>query len=184
MELQRLGEKYRTDKATFHKYCDFYQQHLPPRTNKLNLLEIGVKDGASLRMWSEWFVNPLSNIVGIDINPPIPHHNEDFIVYQMDATDLVALYGLTKRNHFNIVIDDGSHMTSHQQKTFFYFVADMLPGDIYIIEDIHTSDWPQYRDTEIDTETFVRQLVGRWPIHIFQNPDHPGDSRTMLIKKP
>lgn len=184
MTLQQLGEKYGTDKATYHRYCDFYQQHLPNRNDIAMLLEIGVKDGASLRMWSEWFWNPFSNIVGIDINKPIPTHNEKFIVFQMDATDLVALYGLTKRNHFNIIIDDGSHLTSHQQKTFFYFLADMQPGDIYIIEDIHTSEWAQFHDAPETTENFVRSLVSNWQIDVWQNPDHPNDSKTMLIKKP
>ena len=52
--LHELGLKYKTDKATFHKYLDFYEKKLPGRDFAGRLLEVGVMDGASMRMWREY----------------------------------------------------------------------------------------------------------------------------------
>jgi hypothetical protein len=52
MKLKEIGEKYGTDKVE-HDYLDFYEKELPKQVGKL--LEIGVLNGASLRMWKEYY---------------------------------------------------------------------------------------------------------------------------------
>lgn len=173
MRLQQIGEKFATDKATFHKYCDFYEAHLPGREFKGRLLEIGVKDGASLRMWREYY--PSAEIVGIDINKPL--EIEGCTVLQMDQTDVYALRELGK---FDIIIDDGSHMTLHQQISFQYlFNHGLKRGGIYIIEDVHTSFYTSYINSQFTTFDLFKDK-GK----LFQRiPGDTSDSNTILIRK-
>jgi 23S rRNA U2552 (ribose-2'-O)-methylase RlmE/FtsJ len=173
MTLQEIGLKYGTDKATFHKYCDFYEQELPGRNFNGRLLEIGVKGGASLRMWREYYER--SEIVGIDINPPLDIHG--CIVLQMDATDVYALKELGK---FDIIIDDGSHMTKDQQITFEFAFKNMLKkGGFYVLEDVHTSFYTHYVNSRFTTFELFKDK-GK----LFQRiPGDTSDSNTIIIKK-
>lgn len=183
--LQNIGKSCRTDKATYHKFCDFYEKHLPERNSVLQLLEIGVKDGASLKMWRQYYYNPHTGIYGIDINKPLRFRDSAIHYLQGDATKLETLRELKELYpHFDIVIDDGSHMTADQQYSFFYFHQFMRSGDIYIIEDIHTSAWGEYKNSPLTTEEFVRDLIPGWQIFIHQTEENPNDSKTMLIIKP
>ena len=43
--------------------------------------------------------------------------------------------------NFDIVIDDGSHVPSHQLLTFETVWPHITPGGIFVIEDIETSYW-------------------------------------------
>lgn len=63
MNLNELGIKYNTDKAYLHDFCNSYEKEL--NKNIKELWEIGVLDGASLRMWSEYY--PSAKIIGFDI---------------------------------------------------------------------------------------------------------------------
>jgi hypothetical protein len=67
LTLDELGLKYGTDKASLHhNYLNFYEGFVAPlRDQPLTLLEIGVFQGASLRMWREYF--PYAKVVGVDI---------------------------------------------------------------------------------------------------------------------
>ena len=61
--LHDLGIKYHTDKAYLHNFCNDYEKLL--RKDVKTLWEIGILDGASLRMWSEYYPN--AKIIGYDI---------------------------------------------------------------------------------------------------------------------
>src|SRR5215207_9797134 len=67
--LDSLGLKYQTDKASsFHNYLVHYDELLESmRQEHIDILEIGVYAGSSIRMWHEYF--PAARIVGVDVNP-------------------------------------------------------------------------------------------------------------------
>src|ERR1051325_11492314 len=67
--LAWLAAVYGTDKgATMHRYVDLYEKYLAPRRRTATaVLEIGVHQGASLRMWRDYF--PHAEIVGLDVEP-------------------------------------------------------------------------------------------------------------------
>lgn len=154
MNLQQIGLKHNTDKATFHKYLDFYEKHLPDRTFKGRLLEIGIMDGASMRMWREYYPN--AEIVGIDTGLQVDLRIDGVSLLELDGTkpkDLEPL-GL-----FDIIIDDGSHMTKDQQKSFEHlFYNQLTPGGLYIIEDLHTSFRPEYINSKLDSIEYLDKL--------------------------
>ena len=65
MNLTKLFIKHKSDKH-IHKYDLVYNQYLEKlKDKKLNILEIGISDGYSLKAWAEYFKK--SKIIGIDI---------------------------------------------------------------------------------------------------------------------
>lgn len=171
--LQQIGLKTRTDKAVYHKYCDFYQSHLPKRDFSGRLLEIGVWEGASIQMWKEWY--PLADIVGIDIE--IRTQIEGVTLIEMDASDPKKLSTL---GNFDIIIDDASHMCSHRQIAFNQLYKNQLnSGGIYAMEDVQTSFWDQYRDTSETTYDMMMRYHNR----IEFNRGGLHESITILIPK-
>lgn len=154
MLLNDIGLKHGSDKATFHKYLDFYEKHLPGREFSGRLLEIGVMDGCSMRMWREYYPN--AEIVGIDTGLQWDLKIDGVTLLELDGTDPKALKPL---GMFDIIIDDGSHYTADQQKSFEHlFYSQLNPGGLYILEDLHTSYRKKYINSELDSIEYVNNL--------------------------
>ena len=67
MNLKKIFDKHGTDKSIYHEYYEPYEENFEHlRDKEINLLEIGIRDGNSLRAWKEYFPN--SNIYGMDID--------------------------------------------------------------------------------------------------------------------
>lgn len=176
MRLHEIGLKYGTDKATHHGYCDFYEKELEG-LNPKRILEIGVKDGASLRMWKDFY--PDAEIIGVDIKPI---HVPGCFVYPMNQSDIYIIW---KLGNFDLIIDDGSHMTLDQQISFYHLFQHQLnDGGIYIIEDIHTSFYKEYVNTEFTTYELIMKFLPQINKKLFQRiPGNTSDSNTLLIRK-
>lgn len=143
MTLSELGKKYNTDKYYLHNFCDFYEINL--KKDIKILWEIGILDGASLRMWSEYY--PKANIVGFDINDKSDlEFNERINTVLLDQSNIYQLVELSKVKDIDIIIDDGSHIINHQIMTFEILFDSLKSGGQYIIEDLHTSTelWSTY----------------------------------------
>ena len=158
--LHDIGFKYGTDKATFHKYLDFYEQHLPDRNFRGRLLEIGVMDGLSVRMWREYY--PYAEIVGIDTKDNLDALYNDYWkvpktvkLLQLDGTKAKDVKAL---GMFDIIIDDGSHKTADQQASYKLLWKQLTPGGVYIIEDLHTSLLPEYVNSKLNTLDWLKTL--------------------------
>jgi cephalosporin hydroxylase len=146
-KLTELGNKYGTDKSTYHKFTDWYEEKLKI-INPKKILEIGVKNGSSLKMWRDFYQNSI--VIGIDINEPIVIENS--ICLKGDGSNENVINDFFYGMKFDLIIDDGSHKTSHQLKSFNLLFDNYLNnGGIYIIEDLHTSFLSEYRDTPIST---------------------------------
>lgn len=153
--LHEIGMKHGTDKATFHGYLDFYQDQLPTREFAGKLLEIGVMDGASLKMWRDYYPN--SDIIGVD--PHRPTKVPGCRVYDLDATQPGHMEGIVDfHGPFGVIIDDGSHMTADQQRSFELLWPSVQPGGVYVIEDLHTSFMSNYVDSPQTTVEWLEQL--------------------------
>lgn len=176
MLLHDIGLKHNTDKAFFHQYLDFYQKHLPKRTFRGRLLEIGVMDGASLKMWREYYPN--AEIVGVDINDKSHINIDGVMILQLDATDPTQLQDL---GMFDIIVDDGSHMTADQQKSFEHLYLNQLnPKGYYIIEDLHTSLIPNYVNSERTTLEYLDHAMLKYDF--FHRDKSVNDSMTCVIR--
>jgi len=126
-------------------YDQILARHLDAR-KPLRLLEIGVQNGGSLEIWKK-FLPPGSKIHGIDINPKcleLVFSSNDIHFHLGSATDEVFLDRLFDDMNFDIIVDDGSHLSSDIITTFFALFKKINPGGIYIIEDLHASYWENY----------------------------------------
>jgi len=123
-------------------YLKIYEMELGllvARGQPLNLLEIGIQNGGSLQIWAK-YLPPGSNIIGIDINDDCLKINQNgFHIFIGDATDSVFLNNILKDMSFDIIIDDGSHISNDVIRTFTNLFQRLNPSGKYIIEDLHCS---------------------------------------------
>ena len=145
-ELDDIAKRLGTDKSSqYHNYCNKYQKYLPfLRSEKLTILEIGVLQGQSVQMWSEWFTN--SEIIGIDISPNCKDYQTEKINIEIgDATDpLFMSQIIDKWPQIDFIIDDGSHIQRDMIESFKLLFGCLKSGGVYIVEDTCCSYWPSY----------------------------------------
>jgi hypothetical protein len=150
--LTQIMNEARSDKgnayACAHCYSYVYErlvQELTPR-NHLALLEIGLnRDGEneipSLHGWRA-YLGAKATLYGADIKPSFLSHHDPaagihiLVIDQSKRADLVRC-GLANPMGYDLIIDDGSHISSHQQTTLAVLWQFLRPGGIYIIEDLH-----------------------------------------------
>jgi hypothetical protein len=188
--LRELGARHGTDKGDDRHmfqgltYLDVYERYFKARRREpISLLEIGVRDGASLRMWKQYFPN--GRIYGVDIDPGALRHQEDRIAVtvasQDDETTLRRL--AEGAGGFDVVIDDGSHVNSLTLSSFRYLFHHVLAGGAYVIEDLqcsyldltpHVAAWPgmayndaslTYRNDRADIEVLFRETLRAMDFH-------------------
>jgi hypothetical protein len=162
-ELDQIGANYNTDKCNIlHNYLVKYEFFLRSLKNKsFNLLELGVFNGASLKMWEEYF--PEANIYGVDIDERCREYEGGRRnVLIMDLGDVNNFDGL-KRISPSVIIDDASHIWSHQIKALFYLFPILPSGGIFIMEDLGTSFSAYqeclYGDSSVSTYEICSQLA-------------------------
>ena len=146
--LNNLAIRYGTDKSSDkHNYCVKYEKYLPfNRYDKLNILEIGVLDGKSLKTWQEYYYK--SKIVGIDINPDCEQYNDRdnrvYVEIGSQADNVFLLDVMREYGPFDFILDDGSHMNEHVIFSFEHLFQSIKSGGVYIVEDVSTSYWYSY----------------------------------------
>ena len=128
------------DKGTAHTYIDEYEKLLGQYRENSTVLEIGICQGESLKMWEEYFIN--SNVYGIDITD---QYIKDLIAenkYNIIIGDASSENILKHLNDliFDVIIDDGSHLINDQINSFNILKNRMKPNGIYIIEDVNNLD--------------------------------------------
>ena len=143
-KLTILANKYRSDKGTIegssHGFSDVYDDYFDNiRTDCQNVLEIGVNDGSSLKMWYDYFPNAI--IHGLDIDNKSQYDNDRVSCGILDQSNEDHLKQFVDgiNTTYDIIMDDGSHHMRDQQITFAYLFRLLKSGGIYVIEDLHTS---------------------------------------------
>jgi len=154
--LTQLANAVRSDKGTTHSephsYTLAYDMLLQPRRQTVRqMLEIGLcaggpevgknadrrpPDAPSVRMWLQYF--PHATIHGFDISDFTFFEHPRFHFTRGDSgspADLQA--AVANRDPYDLIIDDGSHASFHQQLAFLHFFPKLRSGGLYIIEDLH-----------------------------------------------
>ena len=142
MTLLEIANKYPTSKND-HGFIKIYQKHFSIlKDQKINILEIGVERGDSLRMWREYFTN--ASICAIDLHDRnISVDNTEILIGdQSDHSFLQSV--VSKYGTFDIIIDDGSHQSKHIIASFNFLFNHLSDNGIYVIEDLQTSYQPRY----------------------------------------
>ncbi len=155
--LHEIGKKHGTNKCgplhSFHgeSYLHVYERYFGSiRQEPLNILELGVDKGASLRMWKEYF--PRAQVFGVDINPVSKAHEEERIrISILSQDDKAGLEELaSSAGGFDIVVDDASHINQLTIASFQILFPFLKQGGYYVIEDLFMSyvDYSRVEDKQ------------------------------------
>jgi hypothetical protein len=140
-ELTRLADKYKTDKGSLlHHYTEVYEHFFYPiKDSARKVCEIGVLEGASLKMFEEYFGSAV--IYGIDIQDAARLNSDRIRTFIADQSDRKQLAAFAEANGsgFDLILDDGGHSMAQQQISFACLFRNVRPGGYYVIEDVHTS---------------------------------------------
>lgn len=163
-----------SDKGNPHSYIDFYESQFEPRRKKARILEIGIKTGGSLLMWSRYFES--YRIVGLDLSPtwsaPRPFQAElesnphIELRFGQDSTQPFKLEG-----NFDFVIDDGAHDLDTQWRTFLNCWDLVAPGGTYYIEDIESNHNSHELTRRLKRHLTNTADVQRWLGHVHRRAD-------------
>lgn len=157
--LHEIGLKYNTDKAYPHNFCNEYEMFLKHK-NILSIVEVGILNGGSLRMWAEFY--PDAKVVGIDNDASTLINEGNIVSYlgdQSNPLDTILPYVI--ETNCDLFIDDGSHMWKHQIDTFNNIFPFMKMGSVYILEDLHTSLWTDkgYNNCKVNPLEYIKNFV-------------------------
>ena len=129
---------YCTDKYQLGYYDHFYENHFKPFIKTpINILEIGIRGGGSIKIWKEYF-HPDSKVYGGEIDSFSPIENTT--CYQMDMYSQDAL-NLFEDSYFDIIIDDGAHTYESFEYVITHYYSKVKSGGILIVEDIIDPSW-------------------------------------------
>jgi cephalosporin hydroxylase len=145
-----LREFFRNnDGPLIHKwthYFDVYDRHFARfRGRRPVVLEFGVYQGGSLRMWQDYFGED-ARIYGVDIDPQCKELEAPGIEILIgDQADRDFLRSVVERTGpVDVVIEDGGHHYDQQIHTFEEVYPRMAKFGVFLVEDVHTSYWPGY----------------------------------------
>ena len=157
----------------WHHYFRAYDKHFRKFKDKpVKVLEIGVGEGGSLKMW-KYFFGKDSKVVGLDINPECEKYSsKDITIIIGDQTDIELLKSVNqKHGPFDVVIDDGGHTATQQIITFITMFPLLSENGVYLCEDTHTSYFKGYMDMsdQYTFMTFAKYLVDRLNESFFES---------------
>jgi len=123
-------------------YLDTYEQKLSAlKKSPIKLFEIGVLNGGSLQIFSQYFENA-ELILGCDIDKncqklKYTENNIKLIVGDVNSDEISNQ--IIKNGDFDIIIDDGSHTSKDIVTSFCKYFKHLKYDGIYIVEDLHAS---------------------------------------------
>jgi 23S rRNA U2552 (ribose-2'-O)-methylase RlmE/FtsJ len=138
-------------------YFEIYEKHFNKFIGKnVKILEIGVWQGGSLKMWKEYF-GKNAQIIGVDINSKCKQiEDEQIKIYIGDQANIEFLNKLIdEEKNFDIIIDDGGHLMNQQITSFKTLYPFVNNGGIYLCEDLHTNYWTHYGGGYKSKNTFI-----------------------------
>ncbi len=132
-------------------FYPLYDEKLKKYIDKdIKFLEIGVQDGSSIKKWRE--MSDKWDVWGMD-------HDHKCIGHQIVIGDQLNKDLLTQFEEFDVIIDDGGHTMKQQIETFEALFPRLNKGGLYVIEDLHTSYWPEFDDYPVSTMNYLKNLI-------------------------
>ena len=140
-----------SDKGKEHNYIQkYYSDEFTPRKDEeINILEIGVRFGDSIRLWREWFTK--GDVVGIDVlytekaQNLLKDMNVNIIIDDAYSDECIKSI---PNDFFDYIIDDGPHTLESQLKCVESYLPKLKKGGKLIIEDIENwrTDVPKLKE--------------------------------------
>jgi demethylmacrocin O-methyltransferase len=129
-------------------------------------------------MWQRFF--PRGLIYGMDLYPKPGVRGPRIRTIQGNQNDPSFLRSLAAEfGPFDIIIDDGSHVNEHVRTSFEELFGSVRPGGYYVIEDLHTSYWPEFGGeappcSSRTTIGLVKDLIERLHVSEYAGQDLDG----------
>ena len=173
MSLIELVDNSRTDKNTTHSYLDLYEKLLfSKKETAKNILEVGIFDGGSIKLWHDYFQN--ATIYGLDIKKISDmwdgiKNNKRIYLGRFDAYDekFFKTQLLNKNIKFDMMLDDGPHTLESMKKFIELYSQIMADDGILIIEDIPEWEWIEILTNE--TPTNLRRFINSYDLRDVKN---------------
>jgi demethylmacrocin O-methyltransferase len=167
MTFDEICKKHKADKATVHHvtphgYAPAYDRTFSHfRNAEVNIMEIGVGSGESIRSWLEYFPN--AHVYGVDLVHDTNEWNSTGVTPdprytfatgdQSDENFWTGFFNNWKVR-MDAIIDDGSHMVHHVIPCFNALWPHVSVNGFYCIEDLACSygqiflrpGWPTHMD--------------------------------------
>lgn len=152
MNLTDVADKFGSDKgSTKHRYTELYHMlFYPYKDRDIRLLEMGLLIGGpehaidadrvtndlpSIRMWLEYFSK--AQVLGLDVSDFSWFEHPRFSFMRCDMDERANIEAATNDlAPLDIIIDDASHASHHQQNGFLTLFPKLVSGGLYIIEDL------------------------------------------------
>ena len=161
-------------------YLHYYDKILNPlKYESIKLLEIGIQNGGSLETWCKYFENA-EKIIGCDINEKckaLIYSDPRVEVIVGNANSHNVYEKIIAQGPYNIIIDDGSHLSEDILISFLNYFPALKPGGIYIIEDTHAIYWRKETNIFNKTSAFeffkdITDIINYEFWHRDENIDH------------
>ena len=157
MSLESLVDNQRTDKNTWHSYLPLYDKlFIAKKETAKNVLEVGICNGGSIKLWSDYFTNATVHALDIMHADSVWNelkHNERRIVLHTSTdaynVDFFNRTFLDRNMKFDLMLDDGPH-TLESMKAFIQLYSQLMTDDgILVIEDVQAWDWIDVLKNEV-----------------------------------
>ena len=138
--FHRLCEEMGSDKSAHGydlPYTLFFEGR---RAEPLRILEIGVLNGASLRVWEHYF--PRATIIGLDRDPrcaAFASPRSHVLIGEQDDPEFLDRVIAEFGSEFDLIVDDGGHRMGPQQMSLRLLWPHVRPGGWYVVEDLESS---------------------------------------------
>lgn len=181
LNLTDLADAAGSDQGSSrHRYTELYQLIFHPlRQRKVHIVLVGLDGGvgvaepdrwaevamAQLSMWMTYF--PKAIFTALDRMPTPAFDDERLTYVEVDLDDADAIEAAVT-TQADIVIDDATHASHHQQNAFCALFAQLAPAGIYAIEDLRSQPAPLEKQGSVKTAALFQGFI---ETGVFSHPD-------------
>ena len=140
----------RSDKGKEHNYIQWWydKEFSQRREEELNILEIGIFNGQSIKLWREFFPNARITAIDVELKEEaqfVKHLDVNLIIgnaYDTTITDTIT-------EKYDYIIDDGPHTIDSQLEFVKLYNTKLKEGGKLIIEDIDNWNRDNHKFTNL-----------------------------------
>lgn len=182
VNLTDLADARGSDRGSMrHRFTELYQMLFSPlRQRKLTVALVGLDGGAgvvaperwkdlsrdTLEMWLDYF--PKAQLLALDRERSAPIRNKRVRYRKVTLEDPAEIAKAAGDDAPDIVLDDATHASHHQQNALRALFPKLAPGGLYIVEDLRTQPATLERQGWVKTSPLFR---GYLETGVFDHPD-------------
>ena len=155
-----IAESHKDNWANkWDQYPDVYEMYFHRFIDKNpTYLEVGVQNGGSIQIMDKYLKN--ANIFGVDIDSNVCNLDLkcNATLFCFDINNMSIFQDKFGDTSFDIILDDGSHVTDDVINTFKNLFPKLKADGIFLIEDLLTSYWPVYKGGYLLKESSIEFL--------------------------